>query len=147
MNESHKSAQQSATRILIADDEPLMRSVTVEILRLSGYETISAENGRQALEVLKSQPLELVITDVMMPEMNGLELLRRIREEINPTLPVIIVSGSLLQPARALEDAFTLALEKPYDFNVLLESVHQMIQRYRQLMLQDIQFGKKSAFA
>lgn len=134
-------------RILIADDEPLMRSVSVEILRLSGYETLSAENGQQALDILRIQPVDLILTDVMMPEMNGIELLRHIREEISETIPVIIVSGSLPNAAKTMENAHTTAMEKPYDFHILLETIERMIMRNRQLRLQEINLGAKSAFA
>lgn len=146
MNHDKNNANHT-TRILIADDEPLMRSVSVEILRLSGYETLSAENGVQALDILRTQPVDLVLTDVMMPEMNGIELLRHIRDEISETLPVIIVSGSLLNAARTMENTYTTAMEKPYDFHILLETIDRMITRNRQLMIQEINLGNKSAFA
>lgn len=133
--------------ILVADDEPLMRSVSVEILRLSGYDTLTADNGYQALEILRTQSVDLVITDVMMPEMNGIELLRRIREEVSDTFPVIIVSGSLLNAARSLEDAFTVALDKPFDLHVLLETIAHLIQRRRQMLRNNLQIGRNSAFA
>jgi CheY-like chemotaxis protein len=147
MNNEQSTPHKDTIKVLITDDEPLMRSVTVEILRLSGYETYSAENGIQALAILKSQPVDLIITDVMMPEMNGLELLRHVRQEISATMPVIIVSGSLLQAAKSLESAFTIAMEKPYDYNVLLENIHQMVTRHRQLLIHEMQFGTNAAFA
>lgn len=147
MNSEKNPNHKDKTVILIADDEPLMRSVTVEILRLSGYETYSAENGIKALDILRTEQVDLIITDVMMPEMNGLDMLKHIREEISATIPVIIVSGSLLGAARSLENDCTIALEKPYDFNVLLQSVQQMILRHRQSLLRDINFGTQTAFA
>ena len=147
MNSEQNLNHKDKTVILIADDEPLMRSVTVEILRLSGYETYSAENGIKALDILRTEQVDLIITDVMMPEMNGLDMLKHIREEISATIPVIIVSGSLLGAARSLENDCTIALEKPYDFNVLLQSVQQMILRHRQSLLRDINFGTQTAFA
>ena len=147
MNSEQNLNHKDKTVILIADDEPLMRSVTVEILRLSGYETYSAENGIKALDILRTEQVDLIITDVMMPEMNGLDMLKHIREEISATIPVIIVSGSLLGAARSLENDCTIALEKPYDFNVLLQSVQQMILHHRQSLLRDINFGTQTAFA
>lgn len=147
MNSDQNPNHKDKTVILIADDEPLMRSVTVEILRLSGYETYSAENGIKALDILRTEQVDLIITDVMMPEMNGLDMLKHIREEISATIPVIIVSGSLLGAARSLENDCTIALEKPYDFNVLLQSVQQMILRHRQSLIRDINFGTQTAFA
>lgn len=78
--------------ILIVDDEAAIRSSLSRHYRLKGYDVDTAENGRAALENLAVTPRQVVISDIMMPEMNGIELLRRIRREY-PMTRVIIITG------------------------------------------------------
>lgn len=78
--------------ILIVDDEAAIRSSLSRHYRLKGYEVETADNGRTALENLARVPRQVVISDIMMPEMDGIELLRRIRREY-PMTRVIIITG------------------------------------------------------
>jgi len=80
------------TRVLIVDDEPFVRNLIRDTLKTRDYETGLAANGREALEELARHSYDLVISDVVMPEMEGFELLRRIRKEY-PSLRVIILTG------------------------------------------------------
>lgn len=82
----------SANRILIVDDEELIVKLLSISLRSDGYETFPAYSGQQGLEVFKSESPDIVITDIKMPGMNGLELLKKIKE-IDPEKEVIIVTG------------------------------------------------------
>ena len=79
-------------RILVADDEMSIRLLYSEELREEGYEVFTASNGREALEVVEKEPLDLIILDIKMPEMNGIEVLRRIKEQ-RPNLPVLLSSA------------------------------------------------------
>ena len=79
-------------RILVADDEMSIRLLYSEELREEGYEVFTASNGREALEVVEKEPLDLIILDIKMPEMNGIEVLRRIKE-LHPNLPVLLSSA------------------------------------------------------
>lgn len=79
-------------RILVADDEMSIRLLYSEELREEGYEVFTASNGREALEVVDKEPLDLIILDIKMPEMNGIEVLRRIKEQ-HPDLPVLLSSA------------------------------------------------------
>jgi two-component system response regulator (stage 0 sporulation protein F) len=79
-------------RILVADDEMSIRLLYSEELREEGYEVFTASNGREALEVVDKEPLDLIILDIKMPEMNGIEVLRRIKEQ-HPNLPVLLSSA------------------------------------------------------
>jgi PAS domain S-box-containing protein len=82
----------SASRILIVDDEELIVKLLSISLRSDGYETLPAHSGQQGLEVFKSESPDIVITDIKMPGMDGLELLKKIKE-IDPEKEVIIVTG------------------------------------------------------
>jgi CheY-like chemotaxis protein len=76
-------------KILVADDEMAIRLLYSEELKEEGYEVYTAANGREALEIIESVPLDLVILDIKMPEMDGIEALRQIKER-KPDLPVLL---------------------------------------------------------
>jgi CheY-like chemotaxis protein len=76
-------------KILVADDEMAIRLLYSEELKEEGYEVYTAANGREALEIIQKVPLDLVILDIKMPEMDGIEALRQIKEK-NPDLPVLL---------------------------------------------------------
>jgi CheY-like chemotaxis protein len=76
-------------KILVADDEMAIRLLYSEELKEEGYEVYTAANGREALEIIEKVPLDLVILDIKMPEMDGIEALRQIKEK-KPDLPVVL---------------------------------------------------------
>jgi CheY-like chemotaxis protein len=79
-------------KILVADDEMSIRLLYSEELREEGYEVFTASNGKEALEVVNREPLDLIILDIKMPEMSGIEVLRQIKEKY-PNLPVLLSSA------------------------------------------------------
>lgn len=81
-----------ARTILIVDDNPNMSSLLVEMLEVFQYKAQRANNGEEALEKIEQNNFDMVITDMRMPKMTGLELLHAIKEK-NPDLPVIMISG------------------------------------------------------
>ena len=76
-------------KILVADDEMAIRLLYSEELKEEGYEVYTATNGREALDIIEKVPLDLVILDIKMPEMDGIEALRQIKEK-KPDLPVVL---------------------------------------------------------
>jgi len=78
--------------ILIIDDEPEIREVLRVFLERSGYQTMQAENGVQGYESVCKQPIDLVITDLLMPEQEGIETILQIRNEY-PQIPILAMSG------------------------------------------------------
>ena len=104
---------------LVADDEPLLRSVTCERLKRMGYETISAEDGEQGVLLFRKHQndITLLVLDVVMPVMSGLECLRKIRE-IEPQVAVVICSGfardQLVGREQDVENA--VFIKKPYGY-------------------------------
>lgn len=79
--------------ILLVEDEELLRAGVQEMLELQGYAVITAQNGRMALECLSAHRVDLVVTDLVMPKMDGIDFVEELRK-ISPDLPVIVVSGS-----------------------------------------------------
>ena len=79
-------------RILLIDDEQMVRKIVRKMLERSGHDVTEAENGRLGLEQLKAGAFELVLTDIIMPEMEGVETLVTVREQY-PDVKVIAMSG------------------------------------------------------
>lgn len=87
-----KAAEDNSGAILVVDDEELIRNILVTILERDGYRVLAAESGTSAIEMLKSNKVALVVSDIAMPEMDGFELLSRVKEH-DMSIPVILVSG------------------------------------------------------
>lgn len=95
-------------RILFVDDEPLLRQVAQVTLEAKGYEVLCAEDGFGGLLALKRSLPDVIISDLRMPNMNGLEFLSVVRRRF-PSIPVIVISGEfsgLNVPESVLADAF-----------------------------------------
>ena len=105
-----------AQRILVADDDPSSLEGLRVLLAIWGYEVDTAPDGRVALQKISAAEPKAVITDVVMPVMNGLELLRALRIE-RPGMPVIVLTGqgSLDTLARARQQGAYAYLAKPVD--------------------------------
>jgi len=88
------------SRILVVDDEEVVREVAVEILRRSGYEPRGVPSAKHALELLEHEPFDLVVSDVVMPEMTGVEFLYELRKR-RLELPVVLMTGGSKEPERA----------------------------------------------
>lgn len=80
-------------RILVVDDEELVRRLLFDVLKRLSYEVETAENGVEAIKQIAARTYDLVITDYMMPQMDGLELTRKIKT-INPSVPVLIITSN-----------------------------------------------------
>jgi len=81
-------------RILVADDDIFIRILLSRALEICGYEIDTVRNGLEALRCLKNRDYDLLITDYMMPEMDGLKLLK-IAKSLYPSIPAIIISGTI----------------------------------------------------
>lgn len=79
-------------RILLVEDDPAVRESALIVLQRAGHEVVEATNGRAALELLQARVFDLVITDIIMPEVEGLEVIRAVRSR-HPACPVIAMSG------------------------------------------------------
>ena len=130
-----KSNDLQASHILVVDDEELYRRALERILQRVGYTVSSARDANEALSILTSTPIELVLTDVKMPGVDGLELLRQIHE-IDPELPCIVVTGygSAESSVDALRAGAFWYLEKPFEqghLDVVRKLVEQAIEHRR----------------
>ena len=79
-------------KVLVVDDDEVIRDLIISFLSFSGYEVSGAKNGKEGLDMVVEQPPDLIISDIHMPQMNGFQLLKEVKE-INPKLPVIFITG------------------------------------------------------
>ncbi|MFO0551291.1 MAG: sigma-54 dependent transcriptional regulator [Polyangiaceae bacterium] len=117
-------------KILIVDDEPSARSGLEKLLRQEGYEVVSAADGASAMVKLDENAPDVVITDLRMPGVDGIELVSKIHEA-QPALPVIVVTafGDVTSAVRAMKVGADDYLTKPVDFDVLTFSIQRALQR------------------
>lgn len=111
-------AEPSRKKILVVDDEPDVISTLIESLEALGYRSDGAGNGVQALEKLEVNNYDLVITDIRMPEKNGIDLLNNIKVKY-PDLPVLIITGYTLAypPEQARQEGADGYIAKPFRIN------------------------------
>jgi DNA-binding NtrC family response regulator len=114
----------SVPRILIVDDDAGQRSLLDSFLRSQGFDTVLAGSGEAALEVLRTQPVGMMISDVRMPGISGLETFHRARQQ-HATLPVLLVTAyaDVRDAVGAMRDGALNYLSKPIDLDELLASV------------------------
>ncbi|MCX8044275.1 MAG: sigma-54 dependent transcriptional regulator [Desulfobacterota bacterium] len=111
-------------KILIVDDEEGMRIALSEALKRSGFETLCCSDGIEAVANLKRSKFSMVITDVKMPKMDGIEVLREVKK-ISPTTPVVVVTafGTVDNAVEAMKEGACDYLLKPFSFENLIEIV------------------------
>jgi two-component system response regulator PilR (NtrC family) len=116
-----------SNQILIVDDNPHMSSLLSEILDFFDYRGVGAHDGEEALRILKEECFEMVITDLRMPRMNGMDLLHSIKATF-PTLPVVVITGFGTDSSKA--DAFAAKadgfLAKPFK----VDQIKQLLKKH-----------------
>ncbi len=113
-------------KILVVDDSPTIRKFISIALKIKGYEIISASDGMEALELLPNDKIDLVITDLNMPNIDGFNLIERIRSNENfLNTPIIVMSN--LSDSEDIERAMQLGADsyiiKPFDQNNIIKEV------------------------
>jgi len=114
-------------RILVVDDDPALLRLTSQILREAGFEVLTAENGKEAMNQLESIDVDLVLTDLAMPEQDGFDTIKMLQDRRHG-VKIIAMSGrfgDLLHVAKILGAEATLA--KPFRPAELLETVRRVI--------------------
>ncbi len=126
-----------AERILIVDDEQIIRESATYVLEKEGFQIAEAANGAEALEKHRERPFDIVVTDIEMPEMRGTDLLQVIRRETPETMVVIITAfGSVETAITALREGAADYVLKPINFDDLLIRIRKLLA-YRTLSLEN----------
>jgi two-component system cell cycle response regulator CpdR len=117
------------SKILLAEDDNDMRRFLVRALQNAGYDVASYDNGKAAYDRLREEPFELLLTDIVMPEMDGIELARR-ATELDPDIKVMFITGfaavALNADTKTPKDAKVLS--KPFHLKDLVNEVKKLVQ-------------------
>jgi two-component system cell cycle response regulator CpdR len=116
------------SRILLAEDDNDMRRFLVKALQSAGHDVVAFDNGRSAYERIREEPFTLLLTDIVMPEMDGIELARR-STELDPDLKVMFITGfaavALNPDSKAPKNAKVLS--KPFHLRDLVNEIERML--------------------
>jgi two-component system cell cycle response regulator CpdR len=116
------------SRILLAEDDNDMRRFLVKALQNAGHDVVAFDNGRSAYERIREEPFTLLLTDIVMPEMDGIELARR-STELDPDLKVMFITGfaavALNPDSKAPKNAKVLS--KPFHLRDLVNEIERML--------------------
>jgi DNA-binding response OmpR family regulator len=115
--------------ILIMDDDLALQTVLEIALREAGYQVILANDGQEGIEKLKTMNPDLVISDIMMPQMDGVETFQRMKEQLQDNgIPIFIMTALSRKPWFAdLEAEGAVIIQKPFEMDQLLRLVHDML--------------------
>lgn len=118
------------SRILVIDDERSIRNTLKDILEYEKYEVSVAENGPRGLELIQETDFDIILCDIKMPEMDGLEVLQKI-QEIKPDIPVVMISGhgNIDTAVESIKDGAYDFIEKPLDLNRLLITIRNAMDK------------------
>ena len=117
------------SKILIVEDDKGISDYIILELKHEGFETVLAESGRQALECFDEENPDLILLDLMIPEINGIEVLRRIRK--TSTVPIIVETarGDTIDKINALNEGADDYIVKPYEIEELLARINALLRR------------------
>jgi signal transduction histidine kinase/ligand-binding sensor domain-containing protein/DNA-binding response OmpR family regulator len=131
INNEYEISSSANKKILIAEDNDMLRLYLEKILLRVNYQVYKAENGKQAYEILKKEKIDIIITDVMMPEMNGFQLCTAVKNEIETChIPVIMLTAIhdkdyLVEGYRCGADDY---VKKPYEMKYLITRIENLLQ-------------------
>jgi len=128
----------TSQRVLVVDDEAKMQRVLEIMLKRMGHEVICAGNGREALQILKADPADLIISDLRMPEISGTELLQALRQQGNE-VPVIIMTayGTIESAVEAMKLGACDYIVRPFDVEALEITINRILAAGRMLRQND----------
>jgi two-component system, OmpR family, response regulator MprA len=117
------------TTILVVDDDPKIRSVLGRGLRFEGYDVHLAREGNEALRIAREMPLDLVVLDLTMPGMDGLEVCHRLRRGMSAPILMLTARDAIPDRVAGLDSGADDYLTKPFDFEELLARVRALLRR------------------
>jgi len=118
-------------RVLIIDDDEQIRVLLQQMMEWAGFDVSVAENGRIAMQIMQQEPADLVITDLIMPEQEGLETISRLKKECEGIKIIAISGGGRIGPEAYLPAAMELGADfvfsKPFDVQQVVNAVKQLL--------------------
>ena len=117
-------------KILVVENDSALRMLTAQLLELEGFAVSQAENGRLALETIAADPPDLVLCDLLMPELSGFEVLRELTQNPqSPAIPLVFLTASAMPSDRenCLKDGAAGFIIKPFQHAELLETIRNLL--------------------
>ncbi len=118
-------------RILVIDDDVQVRQMLKQTLERKGYEVVDAADGAEGIKLYRAEPTDLVITDIIMPEKEGIETIMELKRDFPDVKIIAISGGGRVDPGNYLEIARRWGVEhtftKPFDRAQLLEAIQQLL--------------------
>ena len=128
---TQSSPNEVAVSVLVIDDDAMLRSFIVELLKRRGYAVVDAENGLDAFSVIGNRSFDLIITDIVMPDMEGLATIRQLRAKFGAAPRIVAISGEGGDRTQYLRHAAAFGadatLEKPFAPPVLLSLLERLM--------------------
>jgi CheY-like chemotaxis protein len=116
-----------AAKILFVEDEPLVRNLFCQVLRNEGYRVMEASDGAEALELLQTQHVDLVISDVMMPKMHGTRFVEHLHS-FHPGIPVMLITGYLTEVSgQDILQEVAEIMPKPVDLDAFRSTIKRLL--------------------
>ena len=120
--------------VLVVDDDPLQRNILKVILSDEGYETHIASSGDEALRIAKTLEPDVVLTDLWMRDMDGMELMKKLRSQVyTPEIIIMSAFGGILPIMEAVGKGECRYIEKPLEKDNILLSIKQALERHRKI--------------
>ena len=118
--------------ILVVDDELLIRDLLYDFFTGQGWDIAVAESSQKALNIMRQKKVDLVLSDIMMPEMDGMDLTVKLRQEY-PEVPVVVMTGypSVESAIQALRQRVADYVTKPFNINELYKSIERHLEESR----------------
>ena len=133
-------------QVLVIDDEKVIRNVIREILHTQGFEVIEASDGVLGLELFREHRPDLVITDIIMLEKSGYEVIWQLRKEFEDVKIIAISGGSIANKSVVLDSAkkrgADLCIEKPFGVDELLKAVEELLENQDQIEIESLPINK-----
>ena len=134
------SAPDKTARILVVDDEPRMLSMMRRVLEADGYGVVLASDGAVALDILRGEPIDLVILDVMMPHLDGFEVCRTVRRESIVPILMLTARDEGVDKVTGLDCGADDYVIKPFDADELMARVRALLRRTQPRQVEVLRF-------
>lgn len=134
--------------ILIAEDEKEMLNILIAYFKREGFNVFTANNGKEALEVFKSNKIDLAILDWMMPEIDGIEVCKYIKENSNSKVLILTAKSQICNEVEALKIGADEYIKKPFDARILLMRAKKLINLGEEINVGELKLdiNKKRAY-
>lgn len=128
--------------ILVVDDDPHIRELLRLYLQKEGYHLLEAIDGKEALDILERERVQLAIVDIMMPNINGYELCKQIRRYYDIPIIMLTAKGEITDKEKAYKAGTDDYVVKPFEPQEILFRIKALLRRYQMINQEEIQIGK-----